>query len=106
MWNKHLYPEYLAMMETNHCTPYFLNLHYQDTAHSIVLGRTGSGKSFFLNFLITNLQKYSPYTIIFDLGGSFRGITQLFGGASLKVSSDRSAVTDKPLSLDTTKTIP
>src|SRR6185437_153876 len=85
--NKHLNSEYLAVLETNYGTPYFLNLHYQDTAHSIVLGRTGSGKSFFLNFLITNLQKYSPYTFIFDLGGSFRGITQLFGGAYLRVSA-------------------
>jgi len=101
--NKHLNSEYLAVLETNYGTPYFLNLHYQDTAHSIVLGRTGSGKSFFLNFLITNLQKYSPYTFIFDLGGSFRGITQLFGGAYLRVSAERSAFTVNPFSLESTR---
>src|SRR5438309_8482056 len=50
--NPHLRQEYLAVLETNHNTPYFLNLHYGDTAHSMVLGRTGSGKSFTLNFLI------------------------------------------------------
>jgi type IV secretion/conjugal transfer VirB4 family ATPase len=98
--NKHLNAEYLAVLETNHGTPYFLNLHYQDTAHTIVLGRTGSGKSFFLNFLITNLQKYAPYTFIFDLGGSFRSITQLFGGAYLKVSAERSEFTINPFSLE------
>jgi type IV secretory pathway VirB4 component len=55
------------------------------------VGRTGSGKSFFLNFLITNLQKYDPFTFIFDLGGRFR--TQLFGGAYLKVSAEWSELT-------------
>jgi type IV secretion system protein VirB4 len=102
-WNKHLNAEYLAVLETNHGTPYFLNLHYQDTAHTIVLGRTGSGKSFFLNFLITNLQKYAPYTFIFDLGGSFRGITQLFGGACLKVSAEQAEFTINPFSLEPTR---
>lgn len=98
--NTHLNAEYLAVLETNHRTPYFLNLHYQDTAHTMVLGRTGSGKSFFLNFLITNLQKYAPYTFIFDLGGSFRGITHLFGGAHLKVNAEQSEFTVNPFSLD------
>jgi type IV secretion system protein TrbE len=101
--NKHLNAEYLAVLETNHGTPYFLNLHYQDTAHTIILGRTGSGKSFFLNFLITNLQKYDPYTFIFDLGGSFRSITQLFGGAYLKVSAEHSEFTINPFSLEPTR---
>jgi type IV secretory pathway VirB4 component len=55
--NAHLDAEYLAVLETNSSTPYFLNLHYQDIAHTMILGATGSGKSFFLNFLITNLQK-------------------------------------------------
>jgi type IV secretory pathway VirB4 component len=58
--NAHLDTEYLAVLETNSSTPYFLNLHYQCIAHTMILGATGSGKSFFLNFLITNLQKYQP----------------------------------------------
>jgi hypothetical protein len=47
--NKHLRSEYLAVLETNHGTPYFLNLHYRDVAHSMILGRTGSGKFFSLS---------------------------------------------------------
>ena len=81
--NDHLGAEYLAVLETNHKTPYFLNLHHRDVAHTVILGRTGSGKSFLLNFLITNLQKYEPYTFIFDLGGSFASLTRLFGGSYL-----------------------
>src|SRR6267143_1390428 len=47
--NQQLRQEYLAVLETNHGTPYFLNLHYRDVAHSMILGRTGSGKSFLLS---------------------------------------------------------
>jgi Toprim domain-containing protein len=43
--NRQLRQEYLAVLETNHGTPYFLNLHYRDVAHSMILGRSGSGKS-------------------------------------------------------------
>src|SRR5712672_2663522 len=86
--NQHLRQEYLAVLETNHHSPYFLNLHYRDVAHTVILGRTGSGKSFLLNFLITNLQKYQPYTFIFDLGGSFESLTRLFGGSYLRVGTE------------------
>src|SRR5438093_7247227 len=76
-YNCHLKQEYLAVLETNHNTPYFFNLHYRDLAHTIILGRTGTGKSFLLNFVITNVQKYEPSTFIFDLGCSFESVTNL-----------------------------
>jgi len=47
--NPHLRQEYLAVLETNHHTPYFLNLHYRDVAHTMILGRTGAGKFFSLS---------------------------------------------------------
>jgi len=101
--NRHLRQEYLAVLETNHHTPYFLNLHYRDVAHTMVLGRTGAGKSFLLNFLITNLQKYAPHTFIFDLGGSFESLTQLFGGSYLRVGLESGDFKINPFSLDPTK---
>jgi type IV secretion/conjugal transfer VirB4 family ATPase len=101
--NRHLRQEYLAVLETNHHTPYFLNLHYRDVAHTMVLGRTGAGKSFLLNFLITNLQKYAPHTFIFDLGGSFESLTQLFGGSYLRVGLESGEFKINPFSLDPTK---
>jgi type IV secretion/conjugal transfer VirB4 family ATPase len=100
--NAHLGAEYLAVLETNHRTPYFLNLHYQDIAHSIILGATGSGKSFFLNFLLTHLQKYQPLTYIFDLGGSYENLTRLFGGSYLTVRMDQRAFTINPFTLPPT----
>ena len=101
--NPQLRREYLAVLETNHGTPYFLNLHYRDTAHTMILGRTGSGKSFLLNFLITNLQKYDPFTFIFDLGGSFESLTHLFEGSYLRVGLESAGFTINPFSLPPTK---
>ncbi|MGB8985080.1 MAG: type IV secretion system DNA-binding domain-containing protein, partial [Candidatus Sulfotelmatobacter sp.] len=101
--NAHLREEYLAVLETNHRTPYYLNLHYRDVAHTMILGRTGAGKSFLLNFLITNLQKYDPHTFIFDLGGSFESLTQLFGGSYVRVGLDSGDFRINPFSLRPTK---
>ena len=101
--NQHLRSEYLAVLETNHRTPYFLNLHYRDVAHTMILGRTGAGKSFLLNFLATNLQKYEPYTFIFDLGGSFESLTQLFAGSYVRVGLESGDFKINPFSLEPTK---
>jgi hypothetical protein len=54
--NQHLRHEYLAVLETNHHTPYYLNLHYRDVAHTMILGRTGAGKT----TLLTALGKFIP----------------------------------------------
>jgi type IV secretion/conjugal transfer VirB4 family ATPase len=101
--NPHLRQEYLAVLETNHNTPYFLNLHHRDVAHTMILGQTGSGKSFLLNFLITNMQKYDPYTFIFDLGGSFESLTRLFGGTYVRVGLNSPSFKINPFSLPPTK---
>ena len=101
--NSHLRQEYLALLETNHNAPYFLNLHYRDVAHTMILGRTGAGKSFLLNFLITNLQKYDPHTFIFDLGGSFESLAQLFSGSYMRVGLESHNFRINPFSLPPTK---
>ena len=97
--NPHLNTEYLALFETNHETLYYFNLHQKDVAHTLILGATGSGKSFLLNFLITNLQKYDPFTVVFDLGGSYKHLTALFKGTYSKVSVEHRAFEINPFSL-------
>ncbi len=79
--NAYLGAEYLAVLETDNATPYFLNLHCGEVAHTLILGMTGSGKSYFCNFLLQNAQKYEPLTFIFDIGGSFESLTTIFGGS-------------------------
>jgi type IV secretion/conjugal transfer VirB4 family ATPase len=101
--NAHLKQEYLAVLESNHRTPYYFNLHCKDTAHTVILGRTGAGKSFLLNFIITNLQKYDPHTFIFDLGGSFESLTRLFDGTYVKVGPHSPQFKINPFCLPKTK---
>jgi len=45
-WNGHLDCEYLAVLETDSATPYYLNLHEREVAHTLILGATGSGNAF------------------------------------------------------------
>lgn len=97
--NHHLGREHLAVLETENGTPFFFNLHVQDVAHALVLGATGSGKSFLLNFIVSFLQRYEPRTLIFDLGGSYRSITRAFGGAYVSVGEESLPFSINPFSL-------
>ena len=97
--NHFLGAEHLATLETRQGTPYFLNLHQEDVGHSLVLGRTGSGKSFLLCFLLTHLQKYNPFTFIFDLGGSYQNLASHLGGAYLRIGPESRRVSINPFCL-------
>jgi type IV secretion system protein VirB4 len=101
--NAHLGSEYLAALETDNSTPYFLNLHNGEVAHTLILGMTGSGKSYFCNFILQNAQKYAPLTFIFDIGGSFQSLTSIFGGSYLNVGQEARDFTINPFSLAPTK---
>jgi type IV secretory pathway VirB4 component len=100
--NSHLNAEYLAVLETDNSTPYFLNLHNGEVAHTLILGMTGSGKSYLCSFLLQNAQKYSPMTFIFDIGGSFQSLATI-GGSYLNVGQDTRDFTINPFSLAPTK---
>src|ERR1700726_2208929 len=100
--NPHLGRESLTVVDTTQDTPYHLNLHVEDVGHTLVLGATGSGKSFFLNFLIAQLQRYAPRTMIFDLGGSYDGLTRHFGGTTLRLGLERRDVRINPFCLPPT----
>jgi len=101
-WNPHLEREYLAVLESTHGTPYYLNLHSGDVAHTLLLGATGSGKSFCLSSTLQAAQKYDPLTFIFDLGGSYETLTRVFGGTYLNVGLKNPGFTINPFSLSPT----
>lgn len=101
--NVHLNAEYLAVLETDNSTPYFLNLHNGEVAHTLILGMTGSGKSYLASFILQNAQKYQPQTYIFDIGGSFESLTNIFGGTYLNVGQESRDFTINPFSLPPTK---
>jgi len=98
----HLGGEALAIFETPHQVPYALNLHVQDVGHTLVLGATGSGKSFLVNFLVTQAQKYDPITAVLDLGHSYRKLATLLGGPYLEIGLRHPDVTINPFALDPT----
>jgi type IV secretion system protein VirB4 len=101
-WNPHLEREYLLAFESTHGTPYYLNLHSGDVAHTLLLGATGSGKSFTLSTTLQAAQKYDPLTFIFDLGGSYETLTRAFGGSYLNVGMKNPGFTINPFSLELT----
>jgi type IV secretion system protein VirB4 len=97
--DRHLGAEYLAVFETAAGLPYFFSLHYHDLGHTLMLGETGSGKSFLVNFLLTQAQKYQPFTFIFDIGGSYEMLTRLFGGVSVAIGRPETGLAINPFCL-------
>ena len=91
--------EPLAVFETPHGTPFAYYLHEQDVAHTLVLGATGSGKSFLLNFLVTHAQHYDPFTIVLDLGHSYRRLATLLRGSYVELGLRQRAVSINPFAL-------
>lgn len=101
--NAHLGREYLAVLETDNSTPYFLNLHNGEVAHTLILGMSGSGKSYLCNVLLESAQKYAPLTFVFDIGGSFQSLTSIFGGSYLNAGQEARDFTINPFCLPPTK---
>jgi len=54
--------------------------------HFIVVGATGTGKSFGVNYLITQYMRYNPYIYIIDKGGSYEKLASFFGDSSEYIS--------------------
>lgn len=100
--NAYLGTEYLAVLETDNDTPYYLNPHCGEVGHTLILGMTGSGKTFLSVFLVQNAQKYQPQTYIFDIGGSYESVTRIFGGTYLNVGRESRDFIINPFSLPQT----
>ena len=84
--SNHLRRESLAVLETPWRTAYHYDLFAGDVGHTLILGATGAGKSFALNFLLVEALKYGPRVLILDLGGSYRWLTRFLGGSYLELT--------------------
>ena len=91
--SRHLGREPLAAFETPWRTAYRYDLFAGDVGHTLILGATGSGKSFALNFLLVEALKYDPRVLILDLGGSYRWLTRFLGGRYLELAPDETEPT-------------
>ena len=102
-WNAHLGEESLMVLENIHSQPYHFNLHKGQVGHTIVFGKTGSGKTYFVNMVIHNVQKYQGVrTFIFDIMGGYKKITEALGGAYVQLGAGPKAATINPFSLQPT----
>jgi len=93
----HLDKPPLTQFETRWGTPYGYDLFGGgDVGHTLVLGATGSGKSFLLNFLLQQALQYRPRVMILDLGGSYRWITKFLGGSYLSMRAESGEDGEQP----------
>lgn len=71
----------LTVLPTPYNTPFYFNFHQGALGHTFVVGPSRSGKSVFMNFLISQWFKYSPCrVIIFDKNYSCRINTLMHDG--------------------------
>jgi len=89
----------LTTLSTEFATPFYFNFHNGDLAHTMVIGPSRTGKSVFLNFLVSQFAKYSPCKrVVFDKDYSCKIPTLMQGGQHIDMSGE-SNVRLNPLSL-------
>src|SRR3984957_12320007 len=93
--------EYLNVLETRTRTPFFQDVYVDGVRVMLIIGPTGSGKSIHGNQLIALEQKYGGFTYIFDIGGSYESVVELYGGQVDRVGKDGPRV--NPFSLEPTE---
>ena len=102
--NEHLGSESLVVLENLHGQPYHFNMHRGQVGHTVHFGKSGSGKTYFVNMVIHNIQKYPGVkTFIFDIMNGYQKITQALGGAYIQLGTGPRAATINPFSLPPTE---
>ncbi|MGC1871019.1 MAG: type VI secretion protein [Acidobacteriaceae bacterium] len=93
--------EYLNVFETRTGTPFFQDAYVDGVRVQLILGPTGSGKSVTGNVTIAHEQKYGGFTYIFDIGGSYESVVELYGGRVDRIGKDGPRV--NPFTLEPTE---
>jgi type IV secretion system protein VirB4 len=93
--------EYLNVLETRTRTPFFQDVYVDGVRVMLIVGPTGTGKSVHANQLVALEQKYGGFTYIFDIGGSYESVVELYGGTVDRVGKDGPRV--NPFGLEPTE---
>jgi type IV secretion system protein VirB4 len=93
--------EYLNIFETRTRTPFFQDVYVDGVRVMLILGPTGSGKSVIGNATVALEQKYGGFTYIFDIGGSYESVVELYGGRVDRIGKDGPRV--NPFALELTE---
>lgn len=83
----------LLWAATAGATPFRVNLHDSDVGHTLVLGKTGSGKSVFLGLLAAQFRRYPGALVFaFDVGYSLWPLAQAAGATHYDLAAGRADV--------------
>jgi type IV secretion system protein VirB4 len=93
--------EYLNIFETRTRTPYFQDAYVNGVRVELIIGPTGSGKSVHACQMLSLEQKYGGFTFIFDIGGSYESVVELYGGRIDRVGKDGPRI--NPFALEPTE---
>lgn len=93
--------EYLNIFETRVGTPFFQDVYVDGVRVMLIIGPTGTGKSVHGNQIVALEQKYGGFTYIFDVGGSYESVVELYGGRVDRVGKDGPRL--NPFSLEPTE---
>jgi type IV secretion system protein VirB4 len=93
--------EHLNVFETRTRTPFFQDAYVNGVRVMLILGPTGTGKSVHGNMAIAHEQKYGGFTYIFDIGGSYESVVELYGGRVDRIGKDGPRV--NPFALEPTE---
>jgi type IV secretion system protein VirB4 len=93
--------EYLNIFETRVGTPFFQDVYVDGVRVMLVIGPTGTGKSVHGNQMVALEQKYGGFTYIFDIGGSYESVVELYGGRVDRIGKDGPRV--NPFALEPTE---
>ena len=93
--------EYLNIFETRTRTPYFQDAYVNGVRVQLIIGPTGTGKSVHANQMLSLEQKYGGFTFIFDIGGSYESVVELYGGRIDRVGKDGPRI--NPFALEPTE---
>ncbi len=100
-YSEDLDAEYLNILETRARTPFFQDAYVAGVRVMLILGPTGTGKSVHGNQLIALEQKYGGFSYVFDIGGSYESVVELYGGKVDRVGKDGPRV--NPFALEPTE---
>ena len=93
--------EYLNIFETRTRTPFFQDVYVDGVRVMLILGPPGAGKSVHGNLAVAHEQKYVGFTYIFDIGGSYESVVELYGGRVDRIGKDGPRV--NPFALEPTE---
>ncbi len=80
----------LMWAATAGATPFRVNLHDSDVGHTLILGKTGSGKSILLAMIAAQFRRYSGAQVfVFDAGYSMWALAQATGATHYDLAAGR-----------------